>query len=286
MKKIFFSLLLLISQANAATFNLIFSSGPGSGSDQSLNAYIPCLRDQDIIVTKEFKPGAEGLVAIKALQNSVDSNSTTNILIGNVGINVLGRYKDINLLTDLKPITYTNSIQLVIVAAKKTSISDLKALNRPINIGSSSSSGTFIAEKTFSALNIPYNIIMYRNSSNSLTDLKNGSIDLAIDTLQGSISLIETGLLSAMFSTGNYKDAIHLSDVVPILKKLQLGLIISAKSDINKTNIEKVYKIFDNCNKREDVKQALAKLYSEPILGITTDDILETIRIVRADQKL
>ncbi len=68
MKKLITLFLLTFGIANAQThtFKFILSSGPGSGSDVSIETYAPCLKKQNISVLKEYKPGAEGLVAIKA----------------------------------------------------------------------------------------------------------------------------------------------------------------------------------------------------------------------------
>ena len=118
MKKILALVLLTIgiAQAQTHTFKFILSSGPGSGSDVSIETYAPCLKKQNILVQKDYKPGAEGLVALKALQSYQDTDTTTHLLMGNFGLNVLSKFPSVDLLEDINPIVYMNSTPLVFVA--------------------------------------------------------------------------------------------------------------------------------------------------------------------------
>ena len=62
---------LVNTDSNTRTLKFILSTGPGSGTDSAIETYAPCLRNQNINIVKEFKPGAEGFIAIQALQQSV-----------------------------------------------------------------------------------------------------------------------------------------------------------------------------------------------------------------------
>mgnify|MGYP000920111285 CR=1 FL=1 len=57
MKKLLALFLLAFGIANAQThtFKFILSSGPGSGSDISIETYAPCLKKQNINVLKDYK---------------------------------------------------------------------------------------------------------------------------------------------------------------------------------------------------------------------------------------
>lgn len=286
MKKLLSLLLLTFGIANAQThtFKFILSSGPGSGSDVVLETYSPCLKQQGISVLKDFKPGAEGLVAIKALQNTQDTDNVTNILLGNFGLNVLGKFPNVDLVDDINPITYMNSTPLVIVGknGKYKSLDDLK--EGTINIGSPSSSGTFLIENLFKELKISYQIIPYKNSITGLTDVVNGSLDLFIDTFIGSRPLIEAekiNIVSSTFDKQTAKKYKHesIEKYSPSLAKMKLGLILSVQPsvDINVKNM--IIRTIHHCGKDNDIVQKLEKVNSQPIF-ISTEEIRNTIKSV------
>lgn len=285
MKKLLALLFLAFGLAHAQTHTLkfILSSGPGSGSDVTLETYSPCLKQHNILVLKDFKPGAEGLVAIKALQNAQDTENTTNILLGNFGLNVLGKFPNVDLLTDLNPITYINSTPLVIVGknGKYSTLSDLKGT---INVGSPSSSGTFLVENLFKELKISYQIIPYKNSVTGLTDVVNGSLDLFVDTYIGARPLIEAEKINMVTSTFDKhiaKKYNHeaIEKYSPSLGKMQLGLILSVQPSVDKNVRNMIIQAIHSCGKDNDIVQKLEKVNSQPIF-ISTEEIRNIVKSV------
>jgi len=288
MKKLLALFLLLfgIAHAQTHTFKFILSSGPGSGSDVTLDTYAHCLKQQSILVLKDFKPGAEGLVAIKTLQNAQDTDNITHVLLGNFGLNVLGKFSGIDLLNDINPITYINSTPLVIVGknGKYKSMDDLLSESKPINIGSPSSSGTFLVENLFKELKIPYQIIPYKNNVTGLIDVINGSLDLFVDTYIGARPLIEADKLIMVTSTFDKRTAKKynhesIEKYSLTLSKMPLGLILSVQPSVDNATKNMIVKAIHNCGKDNDIVQKLEKAESHPIF-ISTEEIKNIVKSV------
>lgn len=290
MKKLFAILFLTfgIAQAQTHNYKFILSSGPGSGSDVTLDIYSACLKNQKIIVSKEYKPGAEGLVAIKALQQSQDTDNQVSILLGNFGLNVLGKFPNIDLLTDINPITYINSTPMVIVTrpGKYKSLED--AINaskvKALNIGQSSVSGTFIAGNLFKDLHVPHQLIPYRNSINGLTDVINGNLDLFVDTYIGAKPLIEVDRLAILTSTFDKQTSKRLGHD-PISKynkelgQMPLGLILSVQPNADKSIRNMIIKSFETCGKDPEIIKKLELNNSQPLF-VSTEEIVKMIKFV------
>lgn len=293
MKKLLTLFLLVFGIANAQThtFKFILSSGPGSGSDVSIETYAPCLKKQNINVLKEFKPGAEGLVALKALQQSQDTDTVTNLLMGNFGLNVLSKFPDIDLLEDINPIVYMNSTPLAIVgkSGKYKSLTELVAenRNRVINIGSPSVSGTFLVDLLFKDLNIQYQIVPYKTSVTGLTDVVNGSLDLFVDTYIGARPLVEANKIQIMTSTFDRTVAaklnhLNVTSFSPSLAKtpISLGLILSVNPALEQEKRTMVIKAIHTCGKDSDVVQKLEMNNSHPVF-LSTTEIIKMIKQYR-----
>lgn len=290
MKNLIFAFLLLMgtAQAQPHTFKFILSSGPGSGSDVTLDIYSPCLKEQKILVSKEFKPGAEGLVAIKTLQQAQDTDNVTHILLGNFGLNVLGKFSGVDLLTDINPISYINSTPLVIIGknGKYKSLDDIISLSKikMINVGSPSSSGSFIVNNLFKELNINFQIIPYKNNINGLTDVVNESLDLFVDTYIGARSLIEAEkivIVTSTFDKVTAKKFNHdpIEKYSTRLGRMPLGLIISVQPNADKNVRDLIIKSLAICGKDKDVLRKLESNNSKPLF-VTTDDIVQMIKTV------
>lgn len=293
MKKYIYKLFLLFFLAGNAlaqeqTFHFILSSGPGSGSDLSLEAYSTCFKKQNIKVIKEFKPGGDGIVAINALRQAPNiNNNYSYVLMGNFGLNMLGKFPNIDLLEDINPLVYLNQVHLAVVSNKQkvSSINDLIKLSksRPLNIGSSSPSGTYVVNKLFTELNLPYQVVPYKNSSSTLTDLLNGSIDAAIDTFVGAKQLVDAEKLQIITSSldpvqANQYSHLNFSKHIPSFNTKYLGLILSVKpttpADQRKILIDAV----DVCHNDKELIQKLSSLGSAPITNITTEQIRSAVQ--------
>lgn len=290
MKKllVLLSFILGTAYAQTHTFKFILSSGPGSGSDVTLDVYSPCLKEHKVNVVKDFKPGAEGLVAIKTLQQSQDSDHNTHILLGNFGLNVLGKYPGVDLLTDINPITYINSTPLVIVGKSKKfkSLDEVISLSKQksINVGSPSSSGSFLINNLFKELNINYQIIPYKNSVSGLTDIVNESLDLFVDTYIGARPLIEAEkieIITSTFDTTTAKKFSHdpIEKYSKRLGKMPLGLILSVQPSTDKKVKDLIIKSFQTCGQDKEVIKKLEANNSRPLF-MPTEEIVQMIKTV------
>ena len=290
MKKLLAILFLVFGIANAQThtFKFILSSGPGSGSDIVVDTYTACLERQKINVLKEFKPGANGLLAINSLQHAKDTDKVTNLLVGNFGLNMLGNFPNIDLLEDINPTVYMNQITMVFVGrtGKTDTIDDLRTLSktRPINAGSSTVLGNFMIETLFTELNIPYQVVPYKNNVNMLTDTINGSLDILLDTYIGAKPMIETGRVKIIASTFDKQTATkynHLSiqTFSKKLGKMPLGILLSMNPSASKEARSMLVNSIYECNKDSEVLNKLETMSSGPMF-YTTEEIRSIVKSV------
>lgn len=286
---LFFSL--GIANAQTHTFKFILSSGPGSGSDVSIETYAPCLKKQNINVLKDYRPGAEGLVAVKALQQSQDTDNTTHLLMGNFGLNTLSKFPGVDLLEDINPIVYMNSTPLVFVAkaGKYKSLTELvqDARGRVINVGSPSVSGTFLTETMFKDMNAQFQVVPYKSSVSGLTDVVNGNLDLFVDTFIGARPLMEANriqILTSTFDKANASKFNHqnVGSYSPSLAKspIGLGLILSVNPTLDNDKRNMVIKAIHTCGKDAEVVQKLEMNSSHPVF-LSTADITKMIKQYR-----
>jgi len=290
MKKLLALFLLAFGIANAQshTFKFILSSGPGSGSDVSIETYAPCLKKQNINVLKDYKPGAEGLVALKALQAAQDTDTTTHLLMGNFGLNTLSKFPGVDLLEDINPLVYMNSTPLVFVAkaGKYKSLDELVAdsKGRMLNIGSPSASGTFLTETIFRDMNVQFQVVPYKSSVSGLTDVVNGNLDMFVDTFIGARPLVEANRIQIMTSTFDkaYATKFNHSNVGTYSAKLAkspigLGLILSVQPSLSNDTRNMIIKAIHTCGKDTDVIQKLEANSSHPVF-LSTNDIVRMVK--------
>jgi tripartite-type tricarboxylate transporter receptor subunit TctC len=290
MKKLLALFLLAFGIANVQshTFKFILSSGPGSGSDVSIETYAPCLKKQNINVLKDYRPGAEGLVALKALQAAQDTDNTTHLLMGNFGLNTLSKFPGVDLLEDINPLVYMNSTPLVFVAkaGKYKSLDELVNENkgRMLNIGSPSASGTFLSDTIFKEMNVQFQVVPYKTSVQGLTDVVNGNLDMFVDTFIGARPLVEANRIQIMTSTFDktYATKFNHSNVGTYSNKLAkspigLGLILSVQPSLDKDTRNIIIKAIHTCGKDTDVIQKLEANSSHPVF-LSTNDIVRMVK--------
>jgi tripartite-type tricarboxylate transporter receptor subunit TctC len=288
MKKLLALLFLAFGIANAQqhTLKFILSTGPGSGTDTALDTYAPCIKTQNLLVLKEFKPGADGLVAIKAFQQAVDTPQLTHVLAGNFGLNMLSKFPGIDLLEDIHPLTYTNAGPVAIVAKKGKfkSINDIRELSkiRPINIGSSFLSGTYIAEQLFIDLKIPYQIIPYKNNVGAISDVIGDTIDFSSDTFMGTKALVEGEKLEIFTSTLDKSTAIkynhsNIEKYSPKLGKMPLGIVLSTLPTTPKDKEQMIVNVIHTCNKDKEIIEKLEKIGSYPV-SLSTEEVRQIVK--------
>lgn len=288
MKKLLTILLLFfsIAQAQTHTFKFILSSGPGSGSDTTIELYNPCFKKNGIATIKEFKPGAEGIVAIKYLNQQNDTDKVTHVLVGNFGMSALSKFPGINMLEDVHPITYLNQVNMAFVSkvGGVSSIEDLVVLSkqRPINVGISTASGTFLSENLFRHLNVPYQIIPYKNNTGAVVDILNGNLDVAVDTLISAKQLAENEKAQIITSTLDRKSASKYKHK-PIdrynsqLAGIPLGIILSVNPTVNREDKILLAKLVNMCNNDTEIIDKLERIGSAPVY-LNTEEIRQLIK--------
>jgi tripartite-type tricarboxylate transporter receptor subunit TctC len=246
------------------------------------------LKKQNINVLKDYKPGAEGLVALKALQAAQDTDNTTHLLMGNFGLNTLSKFPGVDLLEDINPLVYMNSTPLVFVAkaGKYKSLDELVNENkgRILNIGSPSASGTFLSETIFKDMNAQFQIVPYKSSVQGLTDVVNGNLDLFIDTFIGARPLVEANRVQIMTSTFDktYATKFNHANVGTYSARLAkspigLGLILSVQPSLDKDTRNMLIKAIHTCGKDTDVIQKLEAISSHPVF-LSTNDIVKMVK--------
>jgi tripartite-type tricarboxylate transporter receptor subunit TctC len=275
-----------VANAQQQTLKFILSTGPGSGADITLDTYASCIKTQNLLAVKEFKPGADGLVAIKALQQSVDTPQVTHVLVGNFGLNMLSKFPGIDLLEDIHPLTYANAGPVVIVAKKGKfkSIDDIRALGkvRPINIGASFLSGTYIADQLFMDLKIPYQVIPYKNNVNAISDVVGDTLDFSIDTFMATKALVEGERLEIFTSTLDKRTATkynhsNIEKYSAKLGKMPLGVILSTLPNVPKDKQNMIVNAIHTCNKDKEIIEKLEKIGSYPI-SLSTEEVRQIVK--------
>jgi len=277
-----------ITQTHAEnnSIKFILSSGPGSGADIAVDTYATCLNNQRISVLKDFKPGANGLLAINSLQQSKDTDKITNVMVGSFGVNVLGDFPGINLLEDIHPIIYLNELTMVLLskAGGIESFDQIRSMSktRPINIGYSSPVSTLIIETVFNEMNIPVQLVPYKNNVGVLTDTVNGSLDLSMDTIIGSKAMVDAKKLKVIASTFDKRTAIKYNHdsfqtYSKKINKMPLGNILSVNPNATKEAREMVINAVNTCNRDSDILSRLDALYSGPMF-YTTEEIRNIVK--------
>lgn len=286
---LFISVICNISYAESDIYKFIIPGGPGSGSDRTIDIYKQCFESRGITIVKEFKPGAEGLVAVKALQNSTDTKNTVNILLGNFGLNGLSNFQGIDYLNDIHPLTYLSFTHMVIAGKEENqlTITKLKEMSKikPITVGSPNTSSTFIIETLFKDLDISYEIINYNNISQALIDAVNGSLDVVINTYISTLPMLEQKRLNIITSTFDIKTAkqkghFNLYHYSSKLEKIPLGFILSSKPTLDDSYRQNLIKAVLTCNKTDDIKDKLESVGGYPAF-LTTEEVRQIIKIAR-----
>jgi tripartite-type tricarboxylate transporter receptor subunit TctC len=278
-----------ISYAESEMYKFIIPGGPGSGSDRTIDIYKECFASQSIHIAKEFKPGADGLVAVKALQNSTDTKNTINILLGNFGLNMLSNFPGIDYLNDIHPLTYLSFVNMVIAGKEENqlTIAKLKEMssNKPITVGSPNTSGNFIIENLFKDLGISYDIISYNNISQALIDVAGGNLDIVINTHISTLPMLDNKKLSIITSTFDSKTAkqkghLNIYHYSSKLEKMQLGFILSSKPTLEDSYRKKLVEAVLVCNKDDQIKNKLESVGSYPAF-VTTAEVRKVINTIR-----
>jgi tripartite-type tricarboxylate transporter receptor subunit TctC len=190
------------------------------------------------------------------------------------------------MLEDVHPITYLNQVNMAFItkAGGANSIEDLIVLSkqRPINVGISTASGTFLSENLFKHLNVPYQIIPYKNNTGAVVDIMNGNLDVAVDTLISAKQLTENERVQIITSTldrksaGKYKHK-SIDRYNSQLAGIPLGIILSVNPTVGKEDKVLLAKLVNMCNNDNEIIDKLERVGSAPVY-LNTDEIRQLIK--------
>lgn len=192
-------------------------------------------------------------------------------------------------MEDIKPLTYLNSITMVLVSTPigKTNLkADLReiAKTRPINAGSHTVVGDFIFGVLFKELNLPYQLVPYKANMNMITDLINGDLDVVIDTYPGAKPMVDAGKIKIVVSTLDQSKAAMLghesiNNYSKLLSRIPLGIILSTTNDASPVMRALVAESVKKCNSDETVVSKLNAIGSPP-LNIGYDEIRDIFKLI------
>lgn len=208
----------------------------GSGADVYARYFGKKLSEifgQPVIV--ENKPGAGGALSVQALKAEPADGYT--ILMGSnspMAVNVVTvKNLPYDPVADLRPvagITRSMAVFMVSNSSPLKTIKDLEKRGReqpPLNSGTYSPGYQLAAAQFTSQAKAPFQTIIYKGLSQTLTDVMGNQIDLAVVDSTGSVSTATSGKARALLVTGDtrhpempdvptlkesgYPDAVHYS---------------------------------------------------------------------------
>jgi tripartite-type tricarboxylate transporter receptor subunit TctC len=198
----------------------------GSGADVYARFFGKKLSEilaQPVIV--ENKPGAGGALSVQSLKSEPADGYT--ILMGSnspIAVNVV-TVKNLSYdpVADLRPVAGITRSMAVFMVSNDSPLKTIKDLEKrgreqpPLNSGTYSPGYQLAAAQFTSQAKAPFQTILYKGLSQTLTDVMGNQIDLAVVDSTGSVSTATSGKARALLVTG---DARHpeLPDV-PTLKE-------------------------------------------------------------------
>jgi tripartite-type tricarboxylate transporter receptor subunit TctC len=184
----------------------------GSGSDVYARFFGKKLSEilgQPVIV--ENKPGAGGALAVQSLKNEPADGYT--MLLGSnspMAVNVV-TVKNLSYdpVVDLRPVAgMTRSMAVFMVGSESPlrTVADLVERGRkqpPLNAGTYSPGYQLAAAQFTSKAGAPFQTVMYKGLSQTITDVIGNQIDLAVVDSTGSVSTATSGKARALLVTGD-----------------------------------------------------------------------------------
>ena len=275
-----------LAAQNQHTYKMLMSTSPGSGVATTVEKFSECFRAQGHTVIPDFAPGGDGVVAVRKFKYLQDPPNTTTVFVGSFGVNVMGRWPDVDLVEDFNFVTYMTSINLVMVQKSNrwASINEMReaSKSKPLNIGYTTPSLKFFAEIFASALNIKVELIPYKAASQMTIDGLSGTLDLVIDTYTGVKNHIDSGGFTTITSTFDNAVAQKLNhrniwQINPGAPKVPLGLIISVKPRVDADSKAQLAKLIAMCSQDTTVKTFLDQSFGTPV-QMSGDEIRSLVR--------
>ncbi len=208
----------------------------GSGADVYARFFGKKLSEilaQPVIV--ENKPGAGGALSVQSLKSEPADGYT--ILMGSnspIAVNVVTvKNLPYDPVADLRPVAGITRSMAVFMVSNDSPLKTIKDLEKrgreqpPLNAGTYSPGYQLAAAQFTSQAKTPFQTIIYKGLSQTLTDVMGNQIDLAVVDSTGSVSTATSGKARALLVTGDtrhpelpevptlkesgYPDAVHYS---------------------------------------------------------------------------
>lgn len=283
----------LAAQPINHTINFINTGPPGGSADVFMDIYTPCLTSNNIRVVKLFKPGADGLVALKFLLDSTDTENTTNVVTGGVGMLQTNNFPNINTQLVLQPMIYTGKMDTVLLSktGKFNSIAEVRAASqvRPLNVGVAGGLLPYISKEWLDHMRINYTYVPYKTTAQGQIDLIGENIDLAFSMFIDSASLVKASKLQILTSSmspavatkyGHKNIDTYIDSSAINSKLLPTGSLLTVKRGASKKSIDLIRGAISSCNRNSDIISKLAMYDTEPI-NLTTEEIEKIIAIYK-----
>lgn len=247
MKKFFTSLLILLSLSSYAELPKKFTVYTAYATAVPLckaifSEYDKAYNTQSQIV---LKPGATGLIAMKAMQAETDLSVLCMTGVSDHVINKIQYPDSAQAFDDLKIISSFTTSGIVFVTGSDTkanTLPELLAQNKPITVGYQSFGIKTIASEILKNTKVTW--VPYKNSLDSAVSLSDGSLDLYVDG-SGLIPLIKSGKLKSLgyLSHTDAKEkqlGIDLVSNYPLETKIKLILGMSTSLKNANTDIQEL----------------------------------------------
>jgi len=188
-------------------------------------------------------------------------------------------------LEDIHPITYLTQTSLVFIGKPGTTLEELiknSKKDKPVTIGTTFVGGTWLVERLFTTLNVPYQVVPYKNNVNLNVDVINGSLDMAVDTFLAANQLSSAGRVQIVLSSLNKKDAskynlVSIENYDAVLAAIPFGPILSVAPSTNQQFKDLLEKKVIDCNQDEETTQRIKKLGGTPVI-MTTDNLRKIVK--------
>lgn len=185
---------------------------PGAGSDISARFFgtkLGALLEQTVVV--ENKPGAAGTIGAAAAKSAPADGYT--ILLGSNSPMTVNPVMVANLpydpIKDFRPISglaRNTNVFIVPAGSPFRTLADLVAAaksERKLNVGTAASGYEIVMEWFAAAAGVKFNNIPYKGGSQVYNDVAAGSLDWAVAELAGAATLIASGRVRALATTGD-----------------------------------------------------------------------------------
>lgn len=217
-----------VSTAQTKALRVIVPFSAGSGSDEGSRFYAEQIsKEINRAVVVENRPGASGLIAVKALLNEPADGNT--ILLGSNSLVAVNPVTVKNLgydpFKDLAPLHGLAVSSVSFITGNESGINSIadiatkyKKLNAPISMGNYSEGYRLVSEWLAQELGIKGTPVPYKGGAQMVTDVIGNRLDMALNDITGILQLERSKQLKVLAITGDTRD--KQLPLVPTMKEL------------------------------------------------------------------